>query len=158
MLWVIFLSANINIPVYIHWAAPCDLLLVPQSSSERCRHEPLCPWAGRRWSCSRTAWPRWSESPLSTYNWRTDQRTFKTWQIAYKLENDGFIIVSLYFRLTVQKPESFYLAWGLQEVQPSFGRATMQKKQNEVKTEDERAKCWHSSINGKLLFTVHCQV
>lgn len=53
------------------------------------------------------------------------------------------IIVSLPFWLTVQKPESFYSAWGPQEVQPSFGRATVQEEQNEVKTLDERAKYWH---------------
>lgn len=44
------------------------------------------------------------------------------------------MVIFLQIRLTVQKPESFYSAWGPQEVQPSFGRATAQEEQKEVKS------------------------
>ncbi len=141
LLWVIFPRAHINTPVYIHWAAPCDLLLVPRSSFERCRHEPICPWGGRRWSCSPTAWPRWSESPQSTYNWRTDQWTmFKTsqWQLQVK-GNDKYITTFAYNSLF--RSQNHFTQHGVHR-KFSHPSAELQCKRNKMKS-----KPWTKELN-----------
>ena len=66
------------IPVCRRWAAPGGLPPAPQSSSWHCRRAPPCLWAGRKWSCSPTAWLLSSTLPPNTCTWRERESEWAT--------------------------------------------------------------------------------